>query len=109
MPLQILIANEILAANNIGGIKGGNKSIEKCKKLSRTRKLLKNLKLSKSRNLKAKKLFKFPKSAKSKKKLLKNRDLFYFNAKKNGPSFLTFNAKTTFNYLQLTFTKTLIL
>ena len=80
--LYVLIANEVLAINKIGNIKGGDELIEKCGKLSKTRKLSK-----------------FQKSAKSKKKLSKRRNLPNFNAKKNGPSFLTPNAKMAFNHL----------
>ena len=79
---QVLIDNKMLATNEIGGVKGGNKSIKKCEKLSKTRKL------SKSRKL-----------AKSKKELSKSGNLSNFEAKKNGPSFLTPNAKTAFNHL----------
>ena len=35
----MLIANEVLATNEVGGIKGGDKLIEKYRKLSKTRKL----------------------------------------------------------------------
>ena len=48
----MLVANEVLAANEIGGIEGGDESIEKCKKSSKTRKL------SKSGNSKGETLFK---------------------------------------------------
>ena len=49
--LQMLVANEVLAVNEVGGIEGGNKSIRKCGKLSKTEKLSKDLKLSKSQKL----------------------------------------------------------
>ena len=51
--LQIFVANKVLATDEIGGIKGDDESIEKCRKSSKTRKL------SKSRNLKGKTLSKF--------------------------------------------------
>ena len=88
----MLITNEVLAANKVDGVKGGNKLIEKCRKLSKTRKLSKCQKL-----------------AKSGKKLLKSGNLSNFNAKKNGLSFLTLNGKITFNHLWLAFTKASIL
>ena len=40
--LQVLITNKILTANEVDGIEGGDKSIEKCGKLSKTRKLSKS-------------------------------------------------------------------
>ena len=45
MSLQVLVANEVLATNKVDGVEIGNKSIEKCKKLSKIGKL------SKSKNL----------------------------------------------------------
>ena len=98
----------MFAANEVDNIKGDNKLIEKCRKLSKTRKLLKNLKLSRSENLKSEKLSKFRKLAKSGKKLLKSKNSFNFDTKKNGPSFLTLNAKMIFNRLWLVFIKVLI-
>ena len=89
---QMLVANEVFATNEVGGIEGDDKSIEKYGKSSKTRKL-----------------FKSQKSAKSRKKLSKSENLPHFNAKKNGPSFLTPDAKTAFNHLRLTFTKAPIL
>ena len=83
---QVFIADEILAANKVGGIKSRDELIEKYGKLSKTRKL-----------------FKFQKLSKSEKKLSKSGNLLNFNAKKNGPSFLTPNAKTTFNFLTVNF------
>ena len=82
----------MLAANEVDNIEDGNKSIKKYEKLLKIRKLSKSQKLAKSR-----------------KKLLKSGNLPNFNAKKNKPSFLTPNARTAFNYLQLAFTKALIL
>ena len=92
MLLQVLVANGILDTNEVDGVEGGDKLIEKYKKLSKTRKLFKSQKLAKSR-----------------KKLLKNKNLPHFDAKENGPSFLTLDARTAFNHLWLTFTKTPIL
>ena len=53
---QVLIANNMLAANEVNGIEGIDKSIEKSGKLLKTRKLFKlgktkSQKLSKSQNL----------------------------------------------------------
>ena len=45
---QVLVADEVLAADEVGGVEGGNESIEKCGKLSKTGKSSKsNEKLSK--------------------------------------------------------------
>ena len=41
---QVFIANEVLAANEVGGVKGGDELIEKCGKLSKTEKLSKSKK-----------------------------------------------------------------
>ena len=62
------------------------------------------LQLSKTR-----KLSKSQKSAKSGKKLSKSENLSNFGAKKNGPSFLTLDARMAFNHLWLTFIEALIL
>ena len=107
--LQVFIANKMLIANEVSGIKGGNESIKKCKKLSKIRKLLESLKLSKSGNLKGKKSSKFRKSAKSRKKLSTSKNLSNFDTKKNKLSFLIPNARTAFNCLRLVFTKASIL
>ena len=56
---QVLIANEVFVADKVGGVEGGDKSIEKYGKLSKTRKL------SKSGNSKGKKLAKSKKPSKS--------------------------------------------
>ena len=88
MSSQVFVANEMLTANEIGGVKGGNELIEKYKKLSKGRKLSKSQKLAKSR-----------------KKLSKSGNLSNFNAKENGLSFLTLDTKIIFNHLWLTFTK----
>ena len=77
----MLVTNEVLAANKVGGIKDSDKLIEKRGKLSKTKKLSKS-----------------QKSAKSRKKSSKSGNLPSFDAKKNGPSFLTPNARTTFNH-----------
>ena len=82
MSLQMLVANEVLTANEIGGIEGGNELIEKYRKLSKTRKLSKSQKL-----------------AKLGKKLSKSGNLPNFDAEENGLSFLIFDAKTAFNCL----------
>ena len=52
---------------------------------------------------------KFQKSAKLRKKLLKNGNSPSFEAIKAKPKFLTFNARLAFNRLQLAFTTALIL
>ena len=49
---QVFVADKVLAADEVGGIEGGDESIEKCRKLSKTGKL------SKSGNSKGKTLFK---------------------------------------------------
>ena len=84
----MFVANEILAANEVDGVKRGDESIKKYEKLSKTRKLSKS-----------------QKSAKLGKELSKNWNLPNLNTKKNGPSFLTPNTKTAFNHLRLAFTK----
>ena len=94
---QIFVTNEMLATNEIGDIESGNESIEKCEKLSKIGKLSKFQKLSKSQKL-----------AKSRKKLSKSGNLPNFNTKENRPSFLTPDARMTFNYLRLAFIKALI-
>ena len=89
---QVLVANEVLAVNEVGSVENGDKLIEICGKLSKTRKLSKS-----------------QKSAKSRKKLSKSENLPNFYTKKDGPSFLTSDAKMVFNHLQLAFTKASIL
>ena len=76
----MLVTNEILAADEIGDVEGGDKLIEKCRKLSKIRKLSKS-----------------QKSAKLGKKLSKSGNLPNFDAKENKPSFLTSNARMAFN------------
>ena len=39
--LQVFVTNEMIATSDIGDVEGGNKSIEKYKKLSKTEKLSK--------------------------------------------------------------------
>ena len=98
----MLVADQVFAADEVGGIEGGDESIEKCGKLSKTGKSSKFQKLSTSQKLK------FQKSAKSRQKLSKSGNLPNFDVKENGPSFLTPDARTTFNHLWLAFTKALI-
>ena len=88
--LQLLVADELFAANEIGEVEGSDELMEKCEKLS-----------------KIGKLSKFQKLAKLKKKLSKSGNSPNFNAKKNEPSFLTPNAEMTFNRLWLAFIKAL--
>ena len=92
----MLVASEVLTANKIGGVEGGDESIEKCRKLSKIGKS------SKSGNSKGKK------SAKSK-KTSKSRNSPNFNATKDAASFLTSKARAAFNCLQITFNKAPIL
>ena len=86
---QVLVANKMLAANKVDSIESGKltqKSIEpKSKKLSKSQKSAKSKKLSKIENSPN------------------------FSAKEAGPSFLTSNARKTFNCLWLVFTKAPIL
>ena len=88
--------NKVLAGNKIGGVKNGNKLIEKSEKLLKIGKLSKNLKLSKSEKSKNENLSKS-------RKPLKSRNLFKFATKKVKPGCLTLDARTIFNRLQLTF------
>ena len=100
---QVFVADKVLAANEVDGIEGGDKSIEKCGKSSKTGKL------SKSRKSKSEKTSKSRNSAKSGKKLSKSGNSTNFDATKDGPKFLTPDARTTFNCLRLAFTKAPIL
>ena len=61
--LQVLVANEIFAADKVDGIEGGNKLIEKCEKLSKIGKSFKSQKLSQSGKTKSKKSSKSRKSS----------------------------------------------
>ena len=78
----MLVVNEVLDANEVGSVEGGDELIEKCEKLSKTRKLSKS-----------------QKSAKLRKKLSKSGNLANFNSKKNKPSFSTPDARMAFNRL----------
>ena len=51
----MLVANEMLAANEVGDVESGDELIGKCGKLSKTRKTSKGQKLSTSGNSKGKK------------------------------------------------------
>ena len=93
---QVLVANEVLAADKVCGVKDGDELIKKCRKLPKTRKL------SKLGNSKGKK------SAKSKKPS-KSVNLTNFDAMEAGPSLLTPKTRATFNRLWLAFTKAPIL
>ena len=106
---QVLVANEVLAANEVSGVKGGDESIEKCGKSLKTGKLFKSQKLSKSGKSKSEKTSKSQNSAKSRKKSLKSGNSTNFDATEDGPKFLTPNTKTAFDYLRLAFTKAPIL
>ena len=72
-------------------------------------KLFKSENLSKSRKSKSKKISKSRNLAKSGKKLSKNENSTNFNVIEAGPKFLTLDARTAFNHLQLAFIETLIL
>ena len=100
----MLVANEVLATDEVSSIEGSNKLIKKCGKLSKTRKSSKSQKLSKFQ-----KLSKSQKLAKLKKELSKSGNLPNFDAKENEPSFLTPDTRTAFNYLWLAFTRAPIL
>ena len=88
----MFVANEVFATNEIGGIEGGDESIEKCGKSLKTEKTSKGQKLSKSGNSKGKKLAKSKKPSKS-------GNSPNFNAKNSGPSFLILKARAAFNRL----------
>ena len=105
----MLIANKVLAANEVDGIKSGYESIKKCGKLSKTRKSSKFQKLSKSGKSKSKKTSKSRNSAKLGKKLSKSGNSTNFDAMEDGPKFLTPDARTAFNRLRLAFTEAPIL
>ena len=106
---QVLVADEVLAANKVDGVEGGDESIEKYGKLSKTRKLFKFRKLFKSKKSKSRKTSKSRNLAKSGKKLSKNRNSTNFDATEDGPKFLTFDARTGSNRLWLAFTEAPIL
>ena len=107
--LQVLVADEVFAANKVDGIESGDESIEKCGKLLKTGKLSKTRKLSKSRKSKSKKTSKSWNLAKSGKKLSKNGNSTNFDATEDGSKFLIPDARTDFNRLRLAFTEALIL
>ena len=102
---QVLVTNEMLAANEIDGVESSDELIEKCGKLSKTGKLSKSQKLSKSRKLKSEKTSKSRNSAKSEKKLSKSRNLINFDAIEDVLKFLTPDARTAFNRLRLAYTE----
>ena len=85
--------------NGLGVDRNGVKHAKKSGKLSKSENL------SKSRQSKREQLSKSQKSANSEKKSSKSENLPNFDIKKNGPSFLISDARMTFNYLQLAFTK----
>ena len=89
---QVLIANKVLGANEVDGVESNDELIEKCEKLSKTGKLSKSQKLAKLR-----------------KKSSISGNLPNFDAKENKSSFLTSDARMTFNYLRLALIKTSIL
>ena len=99
MSSQVLVADEVLAADEVDGVEGGDESIEKCGKLSKTGKL------SKSQKSKSEKTSKSQNSAKSGKKSSKSGNSTNFDATEDGPKFLTSDAKTAFNRLRLAFTE----
>ena len=103
MSSQVLVADEVLAANEVDGVEGGDESIEKCGKLSKTGKS------SKSQKSKSEKMSKSWNLAKSGKKSSKSGNSTNFDATKNGPKFLTPDARTAFNCLRLAFSEALIL
>ena len=109
MSLQVLVADEVLTANEVDGVEGGDKSIEKCGKLLKTGKSSKSQKLFKSGKSKSEKTSKSRNSAKSGKKLSKSGNSTNFDATKDGPKFLTPDARTAFNHIWLAFTEAPIL
>ena len=103
MSSQVLVADEVLAADEVDGVEGGDESIEKCGKLSKTGKS------SKSQKSKSEKTSKSQNSAKSGKKSSKSGNSTNFDAMEDGPKFLTPDARIAFNHLRLAFTEALIL
>ena len=93
---QVLATNEVLVADEVGGVEDGSESIEKCGKLSKTGKS------SKSGNSKGK-------SSAISKKMSKSENSPNFDATEAGPSFLTPKARSAFSRLQLALTKSPIL
>ena len=96
--LLMLVANELLTANEVSGVDSNDESIEKYEKLLKTGKTSKSYKLAKSQKL-----------AKFGKKLSKSGNSPNFDAKDNGSSFPTPKAWASFNCLWLAFTKAPIL
>ena len=90
----------------VNGFGVDRNGVEYAKKIE---KLSKSENSSKSRQSKSKKLFESQKSAKSRKKSSKSGNLLNYDTKKNGPSFLTSDARTAFNHLRLAFIKASIL
>ena len=103
MSSQMLVANKVLAKNEVDGIESSDKSIEKYGKL------LKTGKLSKSKKSKSKKTSKSRNSAKSGKKLSKSRNSTNSNVIEDRPKFLILDARIDFNRLWLAFIEAPIL
>ena len=106
--LKITVPPERLTPERLGvgddevdGFGIGRNDVEHAKKL---RKSSKSGKLFKSGKSKSEKTSKSQNSAKSGKKLSKNRNSTNFDATEDGPKFLTPDARTAFNHLQLAFT-----
>ena len=96
---QVLAANKVLAADEVGSVGSGGDRLKRVEpKIGRSE----SQKSSKSGNSEGKK------SAKSKKPS-KSGNSPNFDAKKAGPSFLTPGAREAFNRLRLAFTKAPIL
>ena len=100
---QVLVADEVLAADEVDGVEGGDESIEKCGKSSKTEKS------SKSGKSKSEKMSKSQNSAKSGKKLSKSGNSTNFDTVEDGSKFLISDTRTFFNRLWLAFTETPIL
>ena len=85
----------MLAANEVDGIEGSDESVEKYGKSSKTGKL------SRSEKSKSEKTSRSQNSTKSRKKSSKSGNSTNSDATKDRPKFLTFDARTAFNRLQL--------
>ena len=103
MSSQVLVANKVLAANEVHGVEDDDELIETCGKLSKTKKSSKSQKLSKSRKSKSEKTSKSWNLAKLRKKLSKSGNSTNFDATEDGPKFLTPDARTAFKRLWLVF------